>query len=211
MTENKIDDPKPNNDGSGNGGKPGDDPKPNNGAGNKPDDGGHPTPIKPEDSRKVPDKYDLKIPKDSILDEGHIEKVTAFAKANKLTNDEAQGILDKDNAFKASVIEGQQEELAKSQAAWIEEAKKDTEIGGDKFAENAALAQRVVDKFGTPAFKKALIDSGLGDHPEVIRIFQRMGKQMKDDEFIMSGSAPTGKKSMEDVFYGDSNKNKKEQ
>lgn len=209
----KVDDPKHNNDGGDNGGKPKDDPKPKDGAENPSGDHSQPKPHddgKPKDTRIIPESYELKIPKDSLLDEGYVKEVAAFAKSHKLTNDEAQAILERENAFKAAIIEGQQEELEKSQDAWIEETKKDNEIGGDKYEESTALAKRVVDKFGTPAFKKALIDTGLGDHPEVIRIFMRMGTHLKDDSFIRPGDAPTGKRSMEDVFYGNSNKDKKE-
>ena len=167
-------------------------------------------PGKPEDDRKVPERYDLTIPTDSNLGDEHIDQVMAFARENKLTNDEAQKILEKDNAFKAAIIDGQKDELATSRKGWVESAKADSEIGGDKFDESTSLAKRVVDKFGTPAFKKAINESGLGDHPELIRLLTRVGKSLKDDDLVLAGAAPTGKKSIEEVFYGNSKENKKE-
>lgn len=202
--------PKPNNDGLEDEGKPkGGDPTPPKDQ--KPEgDTGDPKPKnEPKDDRTVPESYDLKLPKDSLIDESRIKEVADFAKSHKLTNDEAQAILERENAFKAAIIDGQQEELAATREKWIEDAKADSEIGGEKFDENIELAKRVVGKYGTPTLKKYLNETGLGDNPEVIRFMARIGKASKDDEFIHAGAAPAAGRSMEDVFYGDSkNKNK---
>ncbi len=176
--------------------------------------GGEPKPNKgnPPAERVVPNEYNLSLPQDSVLDEERVSEVKAFAKAQKLTNDDAQAILERDNAFKAAIIEGQKGELEEEQKAWVEASKVDSEIGGEKYNENVELAKRVIDKVGTPAFKKALVETGLGDHPELIRFCARMGKHLKDDNFVLSGTAPTEtKKSTADLFYGDSDKNKKKE
>ena len=208
MTEPIEPTPQPNNAGAGEKGEP---------AGEGTQHGGEPTPKgtvtpgtpepkgAPTDSRIVPSKYNLEIPTDSTLDESHVKGIIEFAKTNKLTNSEAQGILEREHDLKATMIEEQRDELESATEAWTEQTKNDAEIGGDHFDESIALASRVVEKFGTPAFKKALNESGLGNHPELIRIMHRVGKHLKDDSLVFSRSEGGGKgRSLEEVFYGDS-------
>lgn len=213
MTTENNDDPKLNNDGDGKDGKPEGDPKPNDGAG-KPEGGsGQPKPDKegkPEDTRVVPEEYKLSVPKASEEDKARIEKVVDFAKSHKLTNDEAQALLERDIALEAAIIERQHVALDEAQVKWIEDTKSDGEMGGEKYDETVQLAKMAVDKLGTPLFKKLLNETKQGDHPEMVRFCSKVGRLMKDDKFELAGSAPTEKKSMAEVFYGNQNKDKKE-
>ena len=212
MTEPENQSPQPNNDGGGEKGQPKGN-EPQHGGGTK--SGGEPgTPHKtegaPADARVIPTTYNLTLPKDSTLDEGYVHELADFAKSNKLTNGEAQSILEREHNLKATIIEGQQEELAEAMEEWNASAKSDSEIGGDNYDESTILAKRVVDQFGTPALKKALNDTGLGNHPELIRIMNRVGKHLKDDALVHANTESTGKsRSPEEVFYPGSSKENK--
>ena len=209
MTEQVID-PQINTDGTGTGTQPNGDGTQH--GGEPTSGGGTSTPQKTEGAlaggRVVPDGYNLTAPAGSGMASEYIESVANFAKENKLTNDEAQAVLNRDHNLRASMINSQREELDTRAEEWAESAKTDGEIGGDNFNGNIELAKRVVQKFATPAFMDSLNETGLGNHPEVIRVFSRIGKHLKDDSFVFSKSegAPT-QRSAEDVFYGDS-KNK---
>ncbi len=209
MTEPTSPPPQSNNAGAGKEGQPPVIPTPPAGGEGKPGgEPGHPTPKgAPEGARVVPDTYNLSIPKDSTLDNEGVQSVADFAKKNQLTNNEAQAILEREHDLKASIIEGQQEELELVAGKWLEESKADAEIGGEHFDESVSLAKRVVDKFGSPAFKKALNDTKLGNHPELLRFAYKVGKHLKDDSLVFAGAeTPKGQKTLEEVFYGDSNK-----
>ena len=67
--------------------------------------------------------------------------------------------------------------------------KTDAEIGGDKLPENLAVARKALETFGTPELKALLNESGLGNHPEVIRFFYRSGKAISEDRVIRGGAA----------------------
>lgn len=150
----------------------------------------------------VPEKYDLKLPEGSLLDAKAIEEISSFAKEKGLSNEQAQAILERENGAVSNFASKQQQDLKEKPTAWLSEAQSDKEIGGEAFAKNAEVAKRVVDKFGSEAFKKTLNDTGLGNHPELVRVFYRIGKMMSDDQFIVPGAQTGAKKSIEDVFYG---------
>lgn len=219
MTEATTQEPKINTDGV--------EGKPKGGEETPPEDkpkGGEQTPPKdkPGDSkpggdqipkeRVVPEKYDLKLPEDSELDEGDVKNVADFAKQMKLTNDEAQKILDRENTLRVAMIEGQEELLDKQGETFLGEAKADSEIGGDNFDGKVEMAKRVIDAFGTDELKRSLNTTKLGNHKEVIRVFSKIGEHLKDDSIIFPKSeTPKKAKSMEDVFYPDDPNKKKEQ
>lgn len=152
-------------------------------------------------ARVVPEKYDLKLPDGSQLDAKAIEAVSAFAKEKKLTQDEAQAVLERESATLASYVDSQKEQLAQKQKEWVETIKSDKELGGEGMNKTIEMAKRVVDRYGSDSLKKALNDSGLGNHPELVRFVSRIGKAMSEDQLVLPGTQATGKKSLEDVFY----------
>lgn len=152
---------------------------------------------------KVEPAFDLKLPEGSHLDPGAVERIVSFAKEQGLSKEQAQGLLNREDAAVAAYVTGEKEGYVKEQKAWMDSLKADKEIGGVAFDESVALAKRAVDTFGTDAFKKALNETGLGNHPELVRVFARIGRNMADDKIVRPGSVPAAKKSPEQVFYPD--------
>ena len=155
----------------------------------------------------APEKYELKLPEGStFLDAKALERTAAFAREQGLTNDEAQALLEREHEVVKTYAESQQAMATQSVQKWAEEAKADKEIGGEAFVKNAELAKRVVERYGTEAFKKALSDTGLGNHPELVRVFVRIAKSMSEDQLVLPKTAGGTKRTPEEVFYGGGNK-----
>ena len=92
----------------------------------------------------------------------------------------------------APVLASRQEaHIAEARAQWAADSKADKEFGGDKLQENLAVAKKARDAFATPALVELLDQSGLGDHPEVIRFFVKAGKAISDDNFVGGGQGST--------------------
>jgi hypothetical protein len=169
-----------------------------------------PVEAKPVEAPKPVEKYELSLPKDSLLDASAVEKVSSYAKEKGLSNEQAQAILEREHGAIASFAEKQRADLAhKADHVWPEQIKADKEIGGEAFKANAELALRVVEKFASTDLRKTLTETGLGNHPELVRCFVKIGKAMSEDQLVIPGSQSGGKRSFEDIFYG--NTNKKEQ
>jgi len=161
---------------------------------------------KDKDAKVVPEKYDLKLPEGSPLKADAIDKIAAIAKERGLSNEEAQAELNKESELIGTYVKGQAVEADTVKEGWIAEAKSDKEIGGDNFAKSAETAKRVVKRFGTEAFEKALNETGLGNHPEAVRVFTRIGKAMSEDQLVLPGTQPAPRKSLEETLYGDTSK-----
>lgn len=151
---------------------------------------------------KPPEKYDLKLPEGSILDESAIERTAEYAKTQGLSSDAAQELLERHSQDVTDHVEKQSE-------MWKSQVKADKEIGGDHMKESVEMARRVVDRFGTDTFKRELEKSGFGNHPEVVRIFAKIGKSMGEDSLIVGPAKAAGKpKAPADKLY---DKNKTEE
>lgn len=80
--------------------------------------------------------------------------------------------------------------VAKSKE-WADATAKDPEIGGANFEANKGIAKQAYARYATPELRAILTGSGLGNHPEVIRLFFRIGKTMQQDSGVTgSASAP---------------------
>lgn len=156
-----------------------------------------------EEKPVVPEKYDLKLPKDSALSDAHLEKLSVYAKEKGLSNEQAQTLLERESQAVSDYVTNIKETQSKMTESWFEQAKSDKEIGGEGFKQNAELAKRVVTRFGTDDFKKELNKTGLGNHPELLRVFSRIGKAMSDDQLVIPGVQAGGRKSIESLLYGD--------
>jgi len=152
----------------------------------------------------VPEKYDLKLKEGSLLDAAYVEKVTAYAKEHKLSNEQAQAHLDRETGAVAAYMEGATQKLKhQADVEWPAMAKADPEIGGEAFNKNVEISHRVLAKYGSPKLMEELNNTGFGNHPELIRVFSKIGKMMTEDQLVMPGAVQgSGQKSMADVFYG---------
>lgn len=139
----------------------------------------------------APDKYEFTAPEGKGFDPEVIEAYSTVAKELGLPQDSAQKILDAIAPKVAERFEARQTEaLAKFKTDLVEQVKSDKELGGEKLNENLAVAKKAVDAFGTPELRKLLDDSGLGNHPELIRAFYKAGKAISEDKFVQGGRQP---------------------
>lgn len=154
---------------------------------------------KPADTKPAgaPEKYEFVAPEGKTFDTDILGAFENAVREIDLPQDQAQQLLDK----MAPTIEArQQAQIAKVQAGWLEAAQADAEFGGAKLEENMAIAKQAMTTFATPELRALLGHTKLGDHPEVIRTFYRVGKAISEDKVVGGkGSAPT--KSAADILY----------
>ena len=137
-----------------------------------------PAPDTPPAEPDVDVTFDL--PEGVAFDEQGATEFKAMVKELKLQPDAAKKLAD----LAASRARAQHEAHAALIESWTESVKTDKEIGGEKLAENLAVAKRAVDTFGSQALKDLLNQTGLGNHPEVVKAFIKAGKAISEDGFV---------------------------
>ena len=105
------------------------------------------------------------------------------AHKNHLTAKQAQAMYSEYMDLYVGVAKQQREAQETAKTAALESLKK--EWGGEEgWKTNLTLADRALTRFGSPEFRKHLDDTGLGNHPEMVKIFVAIGKAMAEDTFI---------------------------
>ncbi len=164
---------------------------------------------KPEGEKPdgAPEQYeDFTAAEGVELDAELTEEFKTLAKDLNLPQDKAQQVVDLGNKLALKLAERQQALVVEARTSWANEAKADQEFGGEKLAENLSVAKKAMDAFGTPELKALLNESGLGNHPEVIRVFYRAGKAISEDRVLTGGGGNT-KSDKTRGFYPNSNMN----
>lgn len=144
----------------------------------------------------APEKYEFKAPEGREYDAEVINNFSEVAKELNLSQDAAQKLLDK----MAPIVEQRQiQQIEQVRTQWADASKNDKEFGGEKLQENLAVAKKALDQFGTPELRTLLNESGLGNHPDVIRFMFRAGKAISEDRYV-GGDVGKGGKSQPKGF-----------
>ncbi|GJA00438.1 peptidase [Enterobacter cloacae] len=170
----------------------------------KPADGDKPE-EKPDDKEQkqegAPEKYEFKPAEGQELDTSALEQFEPIARELNLTNEQAQKMVDLYGTKILPMVQQQQAEAwQKTTEQWAADVKADKEIGGDKLTANLSAAQRALDLFGSPALKEYLEGTGLGNHPELVKTFIKIGKAMSEDGMVDGSNQ--GQRSAAEVLYG---------
>ena len=169
----------------------------------KPADGDKPA-EKPDDKEQkqegAPEKYEFTAGEGIELDTEALKDFEPVARDLNLTNEQAQKLVDAYPKILAGVQQRQAEAWQKQTEGWAETVKADKEIGGDKLTANLSAAQRALDQFGTPELKEYLNATGLGNHPDLVKTFVKIGKAMSEDGMVDGSNQ--GQRSAAEVLYG---------
>jgi len=154
----------------------------------------------------APEAYtEFTMPDGVTLSDDLTGQIKDFAKRSNLTQEQAQELATLAAERKAGDSKAAQEAatqaVEQAKAQWMADAKGDKEFGGDKLGENLSFAKKALDQFGTPELRTLLDESGLGNHPEVIRLMVRAGKAISEDRIVTSGQASPGQRDAAKVLY----------
>jgi hypothetical protein len=136
-----------------------------------------------------PDKY--------AVDGMDAKEVKAFAEvAHKagMTNAQAAEALKyvsaRDAARESAALAEREAGLNALKAEWP----------GETFKTNTALALRAVQRFASPELITFFDKSGLGDHPEMVKLFHKLGAAISEDSILTGGDRPKSTTLNRDTF-----------
>lgn len=155
--------------------------------------------------------YELQgLPEGVEVDKEALDAVTPVAKELNLSS---EGLSKIAGIYAEKVLPGVVErvnsqlhqDIAATHAEWATQAKQlvqeDPTFGGNPLPEVQGVAAKALDRFGGPEFRKFLDESGLGNHPAMLKFAYQAGSAISEDSFERGGSPVTPKSSVE-KFYG---------
>lgn len=159
---------------------------------------------KDDGADEVPEdgKYEFELPEGVELDDEKKEFWSGQFKEIGLTRSQAQKLIELQSEQVVAEQKAFAEFLENQQKTHLEAAKKDKDIGGDKWAESTRLANLGLKTFGGDAIKNLILTSGNGNNPEMIRELRRIGELVKNDKFE-PGASHEAPVSTEKKWYGE--------
>jgi len=143
------------------------------------------------------------LPEGVEVDEELFASVKEIGEKHKVPAEAMQELID---AYANKVTGADvkiKEQWADVEQGWKDTANSDKEIGGDNYDLKVEKAKRAISVFGTPELKEALEQTRMGNHPELIRVFSRIGEKITEEGNFDRGSG-AGQRSRGDVLFDNS-------
>ena len=134
------------------------------------------------------------------IDPAMFEEYLAQSKENGMTKAQVETQLKKGKELRDRVIQAQFQKVEQTKSEWLKATQNDPEIGGDKINDTLAVASLAMKEV-SPEFRQVLNSTGLGNHPELIKVFYKLGLTLKQDG-VIPGTPARAEKSLADRFYG---------
>lgn len=154
---------------------------------------------KPEEKQEVvPEKYEAwKLPEGMELNQQMSDEFTTAAKELKLTQEQAQKLVDIQVKYSNAVMDEALANYKATTEGWKSDSIK---TFGSELNQQLSYSKKALDTFGNPGLVKLFDETGLGNHPDVIRFCGAVGKLIGEDKFGEGQKrAPT--KSVAELFY----------
>ena len=151
----------------------------------------------------APEEYaDFTVPDGVEMDADVLTEFKGIAKELGISQETAQKFIDLQAGMETKRAEALQQALADQSQQWMDQVKNDKEIGGEQYDSTVKLATKTIEAFGSPELRAVLNDSGLGNHPELVKFCHRIGKAMSEDGLVMGGSQEGGEKDIASRLWG---------
>lgn len=153
---------------------------------------------KPENQPFAPDK--ITLPEGMSLDERLLQDFAPVAKELGLPQKAGQKLVDQYIKIK----QGEAASYAETVKGWFDSAKADPVIGRgnwDKSVADGMKAVRYIDGKAGNTKLTELLQTGIGNHPEMIRSFALLGSMIKDDDVVVSTTKADPQETMVDILY----------
>lgn len=127
-----------------------------------------------------PSGYDLKVPEipGLVADQAALSYFKGVFHKAGVPTEKAQDIV---NAY----AEYEAERITNARQGWkLGLGELEREWGSPLYARRSTLAARVISRFGGQRAQAWLDESGMGDHPELVRLFGVLGEQFAEDGVI---------------------------
>lgn len=150
-------------------------------------------------SKPAPAPEALNWPEDVAVSEQAKNAFETLVSSCRLTPQAAQQLVDLEADF---ARQNAQEQAQKHQAQLSQWAAQTKQIFGPAWEKEVSLAVRAADAFGGPELRALLEETGLGNHPVIVRTFNGIGKRIS--ETLTPGGKPSAvtDKTFAEALYG---------
>lgn len=160
-------------------------------------------PADPASPAPVPADYVLTPAAGSLVSAEEAKSMTEYAKKSGLSKDQAEGLLKERETVLQQFQQRQVSNLQATSKQWYDEVKNDPLYGGEKFAEHAEKARRVIDRYAPAEMKAWLDQTGMANNPFLFRFVAAIGNILSEDQLVRGNTGSSVReKTPEERLYG---------
>lgn len=115
----------------------------------------------------------------------------------------SQETVDALKGVQIELYQKQAEAHAATVTQWGEDLKKDPELGGQNHDAKLGVAGAVLNEFFSPTIAKLMDDTGIGNHPEFVRGFYKLGLAVGELPTFQNRPGFGGKEDIINILYPD--------
>lgn len=152
-----------------------------------------------QDKQEQVTEYEFKDSNGEIVDNSRsdVSLVSSLSKELNLSQEQAQKLFsiggEQLTSFNNALIE-----RAKQQ--WINDVINDEQLGGANYNATKHNVTTAIKNFADNDFKNVLIQSGIAEHPSVVRFLNNVGKAYGQDNEIINSNTTVSKKSKYAIY-----------
>jgi len=153
-----------------------------------------------KEKKELPENYEIKLEEGMEIDQALLEAFTPVFKELGMTNESVQKLAETFAPWVQKRDEDARQLVVKEYKDMVEGWKNETikQLGADN-QKQLAIAAKARDKFATKEFIEMVNETGVGNHPEMVKFLIRIGKTISEDSF--KDGTPSQKPDILKVMY----------
>jgi hypothetical protein len=145
--------------------------------------------VKEPETKPEPIEYKFTTPEGLEMNQVALDSFIPIMQKLGISQEDAQALVDVQSNISLEAKKAHETAVETARESWVKEITADPELGGEKLKETLHIANQGLQKVGVEEFTKLLTDTGLGDHPAVIRAFHKIGLMNADDQAVFGNPA----------------------
>lgn len=143
---------------------------------------------------------DFAVPEGLEMDAEVLTNFKGIAKELGIPQEAAQKLIDLQASLETKRSAAAEQAQAEQAQQWAAQIKADKELGGENYSKTVETAIKAVEKYGSPELRSLLNETGIGNHPELVKFCHRIGKALSEDGLVMGGTQSAREMSIVDAF-----------
>ncbi len=150
----------------------------------------------------APESYtDFNMPEGMETDQGMIETFLPVAKELNLSQENAQKFVDLHTKGLKASVDAHVKDWADAMGKWKGDTKADKEIGGERFDQTQVNVNLALKTFGNEKLSEMLEVTGVGNHVEFVRFFDKVGGLIANDKIDLGNVANAETRTQAEIMY----------
>ena len=155
-----------------------------------------------EKKKEAPETYtDFNVPEGMEVDKGMMETFLPLAKEGKLSQEGAQKFVDLYSKGLKDSVDAHVKDWADAMGKWKDDTKADKEVGGEQFDQTKVNVNLALKTFGNEKLSEMLEVTGVGNHVEFVRFFDKIGALVANDKIDLGNVASAETRTQAEIMY----------